>query len=154
MADINYTRTFQHDDWVDNEDVVQAGGEKGFNKKFHDIEAEFDKLGVVVGSVNTEINRIQRLQFLSAEAGVTIAPASTSPEFSVETYDRSGMQPNVEKAYFVVIFPISGPTNIQHTLLYRAVPGNKIAVTVQFSNSHPATAAKLSFRVLTLATQA
>lgn len=31
MADITYKRVFEHDDWIDNEDVVQAGGEKGFN---------------------------------------------------------------------------------------------------------------------------
>jgi hypothetical protein len=153
MADINYARTFQHQDWIDNEDVVQAGGEKGFNKKFHDIEAEFDRLGTVVGTVNTEINRIQRLQFLSAEAGVTVNPATASPEFVVETYDRSTLPTNVEKAYFVVIFPISGPTNIQHTLLYRTQPANKIAVTVQFFNPGAAIA-RLNFRVLTLATQA
>jgi hypothetical protein len=152
MADITYGRTFQHDDWIDNEDVVQAGGEKGFNKKFHDIEAEFDKIGAVVGTVNAEINRIQRLQFLSAEAGVNINPATASPEFPVEVYDRGTLPPNVEKAYFVVIFPTSGPTNVQHTLLYRAVPGNKIAVTVQFFNPGAAVA-RLNFRVLTLATQ-
>ena len=152
MADITYGRTFQHDDWIDNEDVVQAGGEKGFNKKFHDIEAEFDKIGTVVGTVNAEINRIQRLQFLSAEAGVNINPATASPEFPVEVYDRGTLPPNVEKAYFVVIFPTSGPTNVQHTLLYRAVPGNRIAVTVQFFNPGAAIA-RLNFRVLTLATQ-
>jgi hypothetical protein len=154
MANITYDRTFQHDDWIDNEDVVQAGGEKGFNKKFHDIEAEFDKLGTVVGSVNTEINRIQRLQFLMAEAGVTINAGAASAEFAVETYDRSDLPANVEKAYFVVIFPISGPTNVQHTLLYHALPGNKISVTVQFFNPSAAAAARLNFRVLTLATQA
>lgn len=153
MADINYARNFQHQDWIDNEDVVQAGGEKGFNKKFHDIEAEFDRIGTVVGTVNTEINRIQRLQFLSAEAGVSVNPAAASQEFVVETYDRSTLPTNVEKAYFVVIFPISGPTNIQHTLLYRTQPANKIAVTVQFFNPGAAIA-RLNFRVLTLATQA
>ena len=153
MADITYGRTFRHDDWIDNEDVVQAGGEKGLNKKFHDIEAEFDRIGAVVGTVNTEINRIQRLQFLSAEAGVTINAASASAEFPVEVYDRSTLPVNVEKAYFVVIFPVSGPTNVQYTLLYRAVPGNRISVNVQFFNPGAAQA-RLNFRVLTLATQA
>ena len=52
MANITYTRTFQHVDWIDNEDVVQAGGEKGFNQKFHDLEAEFDTLSSVVGQIN------------------------------------------------------------------------------------------------------
>lgn len=153
MADINYVPVVVFQPDVDGEDVVQAGGERGFNKKFSDIRSEFDKIGTVVGTINTEINRIQRLQFLLAEAGVTMNAATASAEFVVETYDRSTLPVNVEKAYFVVIFPISGPTNVQHTLLYRTVPGNKIAVTVQFFNPG-ATAARVNFRVLTLATQA
>lgn len=153
MANINYVRTFDFELLVDGEDVVSAEGEKGFNKKFNDIKAEFDKLGVVVGDVNTEINRIQRLQFLLAESGVNINAGAASAEFPVETYDRSTLPVNVEKAYFVVIFPVSGPTNVQHTFLYRTAPGNKISVTVQFFNPGAAIA-KLNFRVLTLATQA
>jgi len=61
MADINYNRTFQHEDWIDNEDVVQAGGEKGFNKKFHDLEAEFDKVSGVVATISGAITSIQQL---------------------------------------------------------------------------------------------
>jgi len=153
MADITYTRAFRHDDWIDNEDVVQAGGEKGFNQKFHGLEAEFDNIATAIGTVDSEIKKIQRLKFLLAEAGVTLAAGATSSEFPVETYDRSTLPANVEKAYFAVIFPISGPTNIQHTFLYRTVPGNQIAVSVQFFN--PAAAqARFNFRVLTLATQA
>ena len=45
MANITYTRSFQHQDWIDNEDIVQAGGERGFNVEFHALEAEFDKIG-------------------------------------------------------------------------------------------------------------
>lgn len=59
MADINYSRTLQHEDWIDNEDVVQAGGEKGFNKKFHDVEAEFDKISSVVATINSAITSTQ-----------------------------------------------------------------------------------------------
>jgi hypothetical protein len=52
MADISYKRTFEHPDWIDNEDVVEAGGEKGFNAKFHAIEAEFDKLSTVISQIS------------------------------------------------------------------------------------------------------
>jgi hypothetical protein len=61
MADIKYNRTFQHEDWIDNEDVVQAGGEKGFNKKFHDLEAEFDNVSGVVTTISGAITSIQQL---------------------------------------------------------------------------------------------
>jgi hypothetical protein len=46
-----FTRTFHHDDWVDGEDVVQAGattGELGFNERFHRIETDLDHLGADV----------------------------------------------------------------------------------------------------------
>jgi hypothetical protein len=46
-----FVRTFQHDDWVDGESVVQAeqtGGEDGFNARFHRIEADLDALGADV----------------------------------------------------------------------------------------------------------
>lgn len=55
---IAYTRSFQHTDWVDNVDRVQAGGDSGFNGRFHGLEAEFDALSGVVTQVNTGINTI------------------------------------------------------------------------------------------------
>jgi hypothetical protein len=52
---IAYTRTFTHADWIDNEDVVQAGGEKGFNARFHGIEDEFNKISAVVSQLNAAL---------------------------------------------------------------------------------------------------
>jgi hypothetical protein len=46
-----FSRTFAHADWVDGEDVVQAGqstGELGFNERFHRIEHDLDHLGTDV----------------------------------------------------------------------------------------------------------
>ncbi len=43
-----FGRTFQHQDWVDGESVVQAEettGELGFNRRFHEIETDLDALG-------------------------------------------------------------------------------------------------------------
>jgi hypothetical protein len=153
MADITYTREFIHEDWRDSEDIVQAGGEKGFNQKFHALEDEFDKIETVFNNVDSEIKRIQRLNFVLAQAGVTLAANSASEEFPVETYSRVGLPEDVEKAYFAVIFPISGPTNIQHTFLYRTAPGSQIDVTIQFFNPGAAQT-RFNFRILTLATQA
>ncbi len=152
MADITFTRQFSHRDWIDNEDVVQAEGENGFNVRFHAIEDDLNEISTVVGNIDTEIKRIQRLNFLQAVAGVRVNANSASEEFDVEIYDRSGMPENVEKVYTAILFPISGPTHIQHTFLYRVVPGNQVKVTVQFFNPGGAQA-RFNFRVLTLATQ-
>ncbi len=45
---VTFNRTFQHEDWIDGESVVQAGTtptEAGFNERFHQIESDLDALG-------------------------------------------------------------------------------------------------------------
>lgn len=154
MADIVYARTFEHKDWINNEDVVEAEGENGFNVRFHALEGELDKIGAVMGTVDTEIKKIQRMNFLNAQPPVTLAANTASAEFPIETYDRAGMPPNVEKVYFPIVVHISGGTRVFHTILYRQTGPTKISVSVQFFNADPANAAQFAFRVLTLATQA
>ncbi len=46
-CEVTYARTFEHVDWVDGEDRVQATAtpeELGFNARFHSIENEFDEI--------------------------------------------------------------------------------------------------------------
>jgi hypothetical protein len=152
MADIKYTPVFKHEDWIDNEDLVQASGDRGFNKKFHDLEDELTSISTVVGTVDTEIKKIQRLNFLTAPPSVTLGANSTSQEFPVEQYDRTTMPANVERVYFAVILPLNGPKNIQHTFLYQSGGPNKIVVTVLFTNPGAAQAS-FNFRIMALATQ-
>jgi len=78
---ISYTRAFVHTDWVDNVDRVQAGGDAGFNGRFHGIEAEFDSLSGVVTQVNNQLTQesgdISALQqIVSALGGVVQAPVT------------------------------------------------------------------------------
>ena len=57
-----FGRTFQHDDWVDGESVVQAEqsvGEDGFNARFHRIEADLDALGTDVAQAFTCLARMR-----------------------------------------------------------------------------------------------
>jgi hypothetical protein len=49
---ITYKRTYTHVNWIDNEDVVQADGEKGFNVEFHAIETEFDNISGVITQIS------------------------------------------------------------------------------------------------------
>lgn len=58
MADITYTRKFQHTDWQDNVDRVQAGGPTGFNQHFHDIEGDFDLLSQTVSQLNAALQAL------------------------------------------------------------------------------------------------
>jgi hypothetical protein len=68
MADISYKRSFHHVDWIDNEDVVQAGTENGFNARFHALEAEFDQLSLVIGQLASAVS-------VSPTTTLTFAPS-------------------------------------------------------------------------------
>jgi hypothetical protein len=59
MAAITYKRTYAHQDWIDNADIVQAGGDRGFNIEFHGLEAEFDNIGGVVAQLNAGLGAFQ-----------------------------------------------------------------------------------------------
>jgi hypothetical protein len=78
---ISYTRTFSHTDWVDNVDRVQAGGDSGFNGRFHSLEAEFDTISGVVSQVNdqltTQSGEITVLQQEISALSVTVAASVT-----------------------------------------------------------------------------
>jgi hypothetical protein len=153
MADIVYTRKFHHDDWVDNQDVVQADGDRGFNPKFHALEAELDAISATFAVANTAVNAIQQLSYLTSASGITLAANSGSAaEIQVDQYSRDDLNlpPNVEQVYFVVILPTtSGPVTVVHTILYRPLPGNKINVTLTFYNP-TAAAVTFAYRVLKL----
>jgi hypothetical protein len=52
---ISYTRSFSHDDWIDRVTRVEAGGENGFNGRFHGIEADLDTISGVVTKVDNQL---------------------------------------------------------------------------------------------------
>jgi hypothetical protein len=151
MADITYSRAVAFNDYVDGETIVSAGGSDGFNVRFHSLEHEFDNISTTFGLVNTALKNVQQLQFLVSQPTLTVAANSSSAEIDVETYDRTTLPANVDKAYFCIIFPVTG-INVVHTFLYRQIPGNKVHVTIAFYNP---TGAQISFgyRILALAVQ-
>ncbi|KIQ66474.1 hypothetical protein TR51_02440 [Kitasatospora griseola] len=86
-----YHPLFTHQDWIDNEDRVQAGGEKGLNIRFHNLEAEFRT--IADDHVNPVIDKIaeQRGRFLHptvfdqpAERGIGVPPAPVRNDASKE----------------------------------------------------------------------
>jgi hypothetical protein len=76
---ISYTRTFSHTDWVDNVDRVQAGGDNGFNGRFHSLEEQFDTISGVVSQVNDQFGaqatQISGLQQQISAFGIAVARA-------------------------------------------------------------------------------
>ena len=55
---ITYTPQFAHADWQDLVDRVQAGGGNGFNRRFHDLEAEFTRISTVVGQIDAALTAL------------------------------------------------------------------------------------------------
>ena len=58
MAIVSYTPGFQHENWVDNVDRVQAGGPNGFNIRFNAIEGEFQKIEQAVHAIDTALGSL------------------------------------------------------------------------------------------------
>jgi hypothetical protein len=56
---IGYTPQFQHKDWIDGVDTVQAGGSNGFNGRFHALESEFALIASAIASAETEITNAE-----------------------------------------------------------------------------------------------
>lgn len=54
---ISYTPGFKHTDWVDNVDRVRAGGDNGFNVRFHALETEFTRISEVFAQVATALQQ-------------------------------------------------------------------------------------------------
>lgn len=58
MADVSFTPTFHHTNYVDNRDRVQAGGPNGFNVRFSAIEADLITLADVVSAVDAVLGSL------------------------------------------------------------------------------------------------
>lgn len=65
-----YTRQFQHTDWIDFVDPVQAGGGNGFNERFHALESEFD---LISGAITSVDNALTTVEANPPAIGITIA---------------------------------------------------------------------------------
>src|SRR5436853_4306231 len=55
---ITYNRTFTHHEWLDNVSRVQAGGDDGFNVRFHSLEGEFDAISRVVVQISQALDQL------------------------------------------------------------------------------------------------
>ena len=70
---VTYVPTFQHIDWIDNQDRVQAGGANGFNLRFHALETEFQKLSDAVTQLSNAIDALGVTPATTVKVNVTPA---------------------------------------------------------------------------------
>jgi hypothetical protein len=55
---IDFTPTFAHTDWVDNVDRVEAGGDNGFNQRFHALEDNLETISTTFDDVESALNTL------------------------------------------------------------------------------------------------
>ncbi|MFJ8439854.1 hypothetical protein [Kitasatospora griseola] len=82
-----YHPAFTHQDWIDNEDRVQAGGEKGLNIRFHNLEAEFrtiadDHLNPVIDKIAGKQTVLSLVPILAPNSTVANANWVLSNDFA------------------------------------------------------------------------
>jgi hypothetical protein len=87
---VAYNRTYQHQDWIDGQDIVQAGSERGFNAEFHALEAEFDKITPVVTALNAGLGAFQpvgaagAVAYAGGNVGIGSFAAASPPTHPLE----------------------------------------------------------------------
>lgn len=75
-----YTRQFQHTDWIDFVDPVQAGGNNGFNERFHALEGEFDLISTAITSVDNALSSFEQTPpAIGLTLALSIADGATIP---------------------------------------------------------------------------
>ena len=79
-APTGYTRQFQHTDWIDFVDPVQAGGNNGFNERFHALESEFDLISTAITSVDNALTSFEQTPpAVGLTLALSIADGATIP---------------------------------------------------------------------------
>jgi len=58
VANVSYTPTFHHTEWLDNVDRVQAGGPNGFNTRFNTIETDLHGVATAVAQIDTALTAL------------------------------------------------------------------------------------------------
>ncbi|WP_432828754.1 hypothetical protein [Dactylosporangium sp. CA-092794] len=73
MGDISFAPTFEHRDWVDDVDRVEAAGPNGFNVRFRAIGSDLRQMSTVVGRVGASLDAIAANPPLPVQR-LTLAP--------------------------------------------------------------------------------
>ncbi|WP_428925820.1 hypothetical protein [Marinibacterium sp. SX1] len=127
MASFSYTRSFAHVPWRNHEDVVDAEGDNGFNRRFQDLESEFDDVASTIGDIAAEVDTISgglplagRQQFLTTQS-VNIPGSDVTAPAVIDTYDNADFPSDVPKLYSVRISPtLTAPhAQVSHHFTYR-----------------------------------
>src|SRR5262245_25186839 len=77
MADLSFTQTFHHTDWVDDVDRVRAAEPNGFNTRFNAIETDLQQLSAVVAQIDAVLSQGATG---TKQRRLTLPPALVTPQ--------------------------------------------------------------------------
>ena len=141
MASFSYARSFSHTPWRNHEDVVDAEGDNGFNRRFQDLEAEFDTIGTTIGAIGTEVDKLHAgLSVPSRQQPVAVitrnlGPNEVSDPEPLDTYDNAGFPDSRPKLYTVRLVRLAAAPHgqVSHHFIY--TPGAaQTQVQIWFKN--------------------
>lgn len=138
MADLEFTRTFTHQDWIDEEDIVQAEGENGFNGRFHAVEHDFDRIGELfaqVGEALEERGGAEPVATLSKQLG----PNEVTDIEEIDDYAVADYPNGLRKLYQVALEPFGRfHGQVSHQFIYSPIGEERVRVSIWFKNERDA----------------
>jgi hypothetical protein len=136
MAEISYKPQFQHKDWIDFVDPVQAGGGNGFNERFHKLENEFELIAASIASIESASPAIGIAISNGIFDGIDIPvptgflPSETQFFAFVESYIESVPPPGGKIGFLTSINnQIAGRVRVFDTSFGPLPPGKTVTVT-------------------------
>ncbi|MGF1430783.1 hypothetical protein [Kitasatospora sp. LaBMicrA B282] len=127
-----YVPGFTHTDWIDNEDRVQAGGENGFNIRFHNLESEFrtlavDHLNPVINALSTAVTCLTLSPILTPNR--PDLAASTSWEMNLDVAQK---QAGATEAHGIMNVNLPQGATLLSMLVTGAVPKTAALAVILF----------------------
>ena len=126
-----YTPSFSHTDWIDNRDRVQAGGDNGFNTRFHDLEAEF---AILAAHLNPLVEALSK-PLVKLTLAPILTPYVNQGEMThrppwVQGIDQVRKAPDQQEAHGTMGLTLPAGARIQSLLVTGSPPSGTATLTI------------------------
>jgi len=127
-----YTPSFSHTDWIDNRDRVQAGGDNGFNARFHALEAEFALLAAHLNPLVEAFSKpLVKLTFAPILMPYTNQGESAAKQPWVQGLDDVRKAPNQQEAHGTMGLNLPAGAHIQSLLVTGSRPSGTLTIILR-----------------------
>jgi hypothetical protein len=127
-----YTPSFSHTDWIDNRDRVQAGGDNGFNARFHDLEAEFALLAAHLNPLVDALSKPLVKLTLAPMLMAYVNQGETAPRQPwVQGIDHVRKASSQQEAHGTMGLNLPAGARIQSLLVTGSQPSGTLTIVLQ-----------------------